>query len=160
MDMKFCKHVLNLIRYYRINSDHYTYMRKNRDISPQTTISPIFGGLKKQIQPTLNISFLEYWRNWRLKFDEIVIIQGDYKILWLEFVKTRLICFNSPISAHTPCCGINMSGRKYHPKPSILRMVTPLMVSSLHGHYFQKTTSTVISHSKSGCLTIHIGNNI
>jgi hypothetical protein len=40
-----------------------------------------------------------------LKFGEIVIIQGDYKIQQLEFVKTLLICFNSPISAHTPCCG-------------------------------------------------------
>jgi hypothetical protein len=40
-----------------------------------------------------------------LKFGEIVVIQGDYKILWLEFVKTLFICFNSSISAHTPCCG-------------------------------------------------------
>jgi hypothetical protein len=81
MDMKFCKHVVNLLRYYKINSDLYTYMRKNRDISPQTTISLVFGGPKKQVQPTLNVSSLEYRRNWRLKFGEIVVIQGDYKIL-------------------------------------------------------------------------------
>jgi hypothetical protein len=30
-------------------------------------------------------------------------MQGDYKILQLEFVNTLLICFNSP--ARTPCCG-------------------------------------------------------
>jgi hypothetical protein len=43
MDMKFSKHVLNLLRYYKISSNHYTYyMRKNRDISPQTTISLVF----------------------------------------------------------------------------------------------------------------------
>jgi hypothetical protein len=54
-------------------------MRKNRDISLQTTISPIFGGPKKQVQPTLNVSFLEYRRNQQLKFGEIVVIQGDYK---------------------------------------------------------------------------------
>jgi hypothetical protein len=35
-----------------------------------------------------------------LKFSGIVVIQGVYKILQLEFVKTLLICFNSPISAH------------------------------------------------------------
>jgi hypothetical protein len=61
--MKFCKHVLNLLRYYKINFDRYTYMRKNRDISPQTTISLVLGGPEKQIQPTLNISFLEHRRN-------------------------------------------------------------------------------------------------
>jgi hypothetical protein len=38
-----------------------------------------------------------------LKFGEIVVMQGDYKILQLEFVNTLLICFNSP--ARTPCCG-------------------------------------------------------
>jgi hypothetical protein len=32
-------------------------------------------------------------------------MQGDYKILQLEFVKALLICFNSPILACTPCCG-------------------------------------------------------
>jgi hypothetical protein len=40
-----------------------------------------------------------------LKFGEIVVMQGDYKILQLEFVRTLSICFNSPISARTPCCG-------------------------------------------------------
>jgi hypothetical protein len=40
-----------------------------------------------------------------LKFGEIVVMQGDYKILWLEFVKNILICFNSPISARTPYSG-------------------------------------------------------
>jgi hypothetical protein len=44
MDIKFCKHVLNLLIYYKINSNRYTYMRKDRDISPQTTISLVFGG--------------------------------------------------------------------------------------------------------------------
>jgi hypothetical protein len=39
-----------------------------------------------------------------LKYGEIIVMQGDYKILQLEFVKTLLICFNSPISARTPCC--------------------------------------------------------
>jgi hypothetical protein len=63
-------------------------MRKNRDISPQTTISLVVGGARKQVQPTLNVSFLEYRRNLQLKFGEIVAMQGDYKILWLEFVKT------------------------------------------------------------------------
>jgi hypothetical protein len=105
MDMKFCKHALNLLRYYKINSDRYTYMRKNRDISPQTKISLVFGGPKKQVQPTLNVSLLEYRRNWQLKFGEIGVIEGDYKILQLELLKTLLICFNSPISAHIPCCG-------------------------------------------------------
>jgi hypothetical protein len=105
MDMKFCKHVLNLLRYYKIIFDRYTYMRKNRDISPQTTTSLVLGGPKKQVQPSLNVSFLKYRRNWGLKFGEIVVIRGDYKILWLEFVKTLLICFNSPISARIPCCG-------------------------------------------------------
>jgi hypothetical protein len=80
-------------------------MRKNRDISSQTTISLVFGGFKKQPQPILNLSFLEYRRNWRLKFAEIVVIQGDYKILQLEFVRTLLISFKSPILAPTPCCG-------------------------------------------------------
>jgi hypothetical protein len=32
-------------------------------------------------------------------------MQGDYKILQLEFVKTLLICFNSLVSARTPRCG-------------------------------------------------------
>jgi hypothetical protein len=105
MDLKFCKHVLDLLRYYKISYDRYTYMRKNRDISPQTTICIVFGGTKKLVQPTLNVSFLVYKRNWWLKFGEKVVIQGDYRILQLEFVKTLLICFNSPISAHTPCCG-------------------------------------------------------
>jgi hypothetical protein len=104
MDMKFCKHVLNKIRYNKINSYRYPYLRKNRDISPQTTISLVLGGPKQQVQPTLNVSFLEYRRNQQLKFGEIVVKQGDYKILQLEFVKTLLICFNSPISARTPCC--------------------------------------------------------
>jgi hypothetical protein len=63
MDMKFCKHLLNLLRYYKINLDRYTYMRKNRDISPQTTIYLVFGGPEKQVHPTLNVSFLEYRRN-------------------------------------------------------------------------------------------------
>jgi hypothetical protein len=54
-----------------------------RDISPQTIISLVFGGSKKQVQPTLKVSFLEYRRNWWLKFGEIVVIQGDYKILQL-----------------------------------------------------------------------------
>ena len=49
MDMKFCKNVFNQLRYYKINFDHYTYMRKNRGISPQTTISLVFGGPKKQV---------------------------------------------------------------------------------------------------------------
>jgi hypothetical protein len=40
-----------------------------------------------------------------LEFGEIVVIQGDYKILWLEFVKTLLICFNSSISPCIPYCG-------------------------------------------------------
>jgi hypothetical protein len=80
VDMKVCKHVLKLLRYYKINFYHYTYMRKNRDISPQITISLVFGGPKKQAQLTLNVSFLEYRRNWRLKFGEIVVMQGDYKI--------------------------------------------------------------------------------
>jgi hypothetical protein len=70
-------------------------------ISPQTTICLVFGGPKKQVQLTLNISFLEYRKNWQLKFNERVVIQGDYKILQLEFVKTHLICFNSSILAHT-----------------------------------------------------------
>jgi hypothetical protein len=49
-----------------------------------------------------------------LKFGEIVVMQGDYKILWLEFVKTLLICFNSPISACTPCCGnFFLKGKEY-----------------------------------------------
>jgi hypothetical protein len=34
-----------------------------RDISPQTIISLVFGGSKKQVQPTLKVSFLEYRRN-------------------------------------------------------------------------------------------------
>ena len=80
-------------------------MRKNRDISPQTTISLVFGDPEKQVWPTLNVSVLEYKRNWQLKFGEIVVMQGDYKILRLEFVKTLSICFNSPISTRIPCCG-------------------------------------------------------
>jgi hypothetical protein len=40
-----------------------------------------------------------------LKFDEVVVIQGNYKIRKLEYVKTLLICFNFPILACTPCCG-------------------------------------------------------
>jgi hypothetical protein len=63
MDMKYCKHVPNPLRYYKINFDHYIYMRKNRDISPQTTISLVFGGPIKQVQPTLNVSFLEFRKN-------------------------------------------------------------------------------------------------
>jgi hypothetical protein len=59
MDIKFCKHVLNLLRYYNINFDCYTYMRKNRDISPQTTIFQVFEGPKKQVQPILKVSFLK-----------------------------------------------------------------------------------------------------
>jgi hypothetical protein len=55
--------LFNLLRYYKINLDYYTYMRKNRDISPQTTIYLVFGGPKKQVQSTLNVSFLEYRRN-------------------------------------------------------------------------------------------------
>jgi hypothetical protein len=80
-------------------------MRKNRDISPQTTISLGFGGPKKQVQLTLNVSFLEYRRNWQLKFGEIVVMLSDYKIIQLEFVKILSICFNSSILACTPCCG-------------------------------------------------------
>jgi hypothetical protein len=38
-------------------------MRKNRDISPQTTISLVFGDPNKQVWPTLNVSVLEYKRN-------------------------------------------------------------------------------------------------
>jgi hypothetical protein len=56
MDMKFYKHVLNLLRYYKINYDCYTYMRENRNFSPQTTICLVFGGPKKQVQPTLKVS--------------------------------------------------------------------------------------------------------
>jgi hypothetical protein len=56
-------------------------MRKNRDISPQTTISLVFGGPIKQVQPTLNVRFFEYRKNLQLKFGEIVVMQGDYKIL-------------------------------------------------------------------------------
>jgi hypothetical protein len=33
MDMKFCKYVLNLLRYNKINFDHYTYMKKKIEIS-------------------------------------------------------------------------------------------------------------------------------
>jgi hypothetical protein len=55
-------HELNLLRYYKINSDRYTYMRKNRDISSQTTISLAFGGPKKHVQSTLNEGILEYRR--------------------------------------------------------------------------------------------------
>jgi hypothetical protein len=40
-----------------------------------------------------------------LKFSMIVVIQRDYKILQLEFVKTLLSCFNFPISTRTPWCG-------------------------------------------------------
>jgi hypothetical protein len=40
-----------------------------------------------------------------LKFGGIVVMQGDYKILWLEFVKTLSICFNSAILACIPYCG-------------------------------------------------------
>ena len=46
MDMKICKHVIDLLRYHKINSDRYSYMRTNRDISPQTTIFLVFGGPK------------------------------------------------------------------------------------------------------------------
>ena len=63
MDMKFCKHVFNLLRYYKINSYLYTYMKKIRDIFSQTTIFLVFGGSKEQVQPTLNVSFLEYRKN-------------------------------------------------------------------------------------------------
>jgi hypothetical protein len=70
-------------------------------MSPQTTISLVFGDPKKQVWPTLNVSVLEYKRNRQLKFGEIVVMQGDYKILQLEFVKTLSICFNSPISTCT-----------------------------------------------------------
>jgi hypothetical protein len=31
--------------------------------SPQTPISLVFGGPRKQVQPTLNVIFLEYRRN-------------------------------------------------------------------------------------------------
>jgi hypothetical protein len=34
-------------------------MRKNRDISPQTTIFQVFEGPKKQVQPILKVSFLK-----------------------------------------------------------------------------------------------------
>jgi hypothetical protein len=34
MDMKIFKHVPNSLRYWKINLDHYTYMRKNGDIPP------------------------------------------------------------------------------------------------------------------------------
>jgi hypothetical protein len=34
-------------------------MRKNRDISPQTTIYLVFGGPKKQVQPTLSIEGID-----------------------------------------------------------------------------------------------------
>jgi hypothetical protein len=34
MDMKFFKHVPNSLRYWKINLDHYTYMKKNGDIPP------------------------------------------------------------------------------------------------------------------------------
>jgi hypothetical protein len=40
-----------------------------------------------------------------LKNGEVVVIQGNYKILQLEFVKALLICFNFAISARIPCCG-------------------------------------------------------
>jgi hypothetical protein len=40
-----------------------------------------------------------------LVFGEIVVMQSDYKIVWLEFVKALSICFNFVISARTPCCG-------------------------------------------------------
>jgi hypothetical protein len=46
MDMKFASMSLTYLRYYKINSNRYTYMRKNSDIYLQTTISLVFGGLK------------------------------------------------------------------------------------------------------------------
>jgi hypothetical protein len=47
-----------------------------------------FWGPKKQVQLTLNVNSLECKKNQQLKFGEVVVIQGNYKILQLEYIKT------------------------------------------------------------------------
>jgi hypothetical protein len=59
MDTKFCKHVLNLLRYYKINSNRYTNKWRSRDISPQSKVFLVFGGPEIQAQAALNVSFIE-----------------------------------------------------------------------------------------------------
>jgi hypothetical protein len=63
MDTNFCEHVLNLLRYYRINSKRYTNMKRYRDISPQSKVSPSLEGPEIQVQAILSVSFIEYINN-------------------------------------------------------------------------------------------------
>jgi hypothetical protein len=55
---------------------------------PQITTSLVYWGAKKQVHLTLNINPLECKKNYQLKFDEVIVMQGKYKILQLEYVKT------------------------------------------------------------------------
>jgi hypothetical protein len=40
--MKIFKHVPNSLRYWKINLDHYTYMKKNGDIPPKSQFHYFF----------------------------------------------------------------------------------------------------------------------
>jgi hypothetical protein len=55
--MKFCKHVLNLLRYYKISFDYYTYTRKNRDI-PLEPQFPLFWRSNKTSSSNFECKFL------------------------------------------------------------------------------------------------------
>jgi hypothetical protein len=58
MDMKFFKHVPNSLRYWKINLDHYTYMKKNGDIPPPNHNFTTFLRSKKAISAKFEHKFL------------------------------------------------------------------------------------------------------
>jgi hypothetical protein len=54
---------------------------------------------EKKIQPTLSFMILEMTRNWTPKFDKVVGIQVNYKILQLKFSEKLSFSINPLISA-------------------------------------------------------------
>jgi hypothetical protein len=61
MDMKIFKNVTNSLKYWKINLDHYTYMKKNGDIPSNHNFTSL--GPKKQVQLTSNVNSLECKKN-------------------------------------------------------------------------------------------------